>query len=83
MYIRLDILTTLLCCDIHRRFFYGPVQKFDCFFYRQPILSAVQWATNETVAAIWLNRVQNESSFIAYSVIAPYDSYIVSSPSLF
>jgi len=46
---------------------------------QQPILSAVQWATTETVAAIWLNRVQNESSFIAYSVNLPYESYILKS----
>ncbi|XP_045470312.1 venom dipeptidyl peptidase 4-like isoform X2 [Harmonia axyridis] len=44
---------------------------------QQPILSAVQWANNDTVAAIWLNRVQNESSFIAYGVNVPYQSFIL------
>ncbi|KAL3280819.1 hypothetical protein HHI36_004050 [Cryptolaemus montrouzieri] len=44
---------------------------------QQPILSAVKWATNGTIAAIWLNRVQNESSFIAYSVNPPYGSFIL------
>ncbi|KAI7815507.1 DPP4, partial [Rhyzopertha dominica] len=38
--------------------------------FSEPILSAVSWATNTSVAAIWLNRVQNQSSIISYNVTA-------------
>ncbi|KAK9869862.1 hypothetical protein WA026_003587 [Henosepilachna vigintioctopunctata] len=44
---------------------------------QQPILSAVQWSTNDSLAAIWLNRVQNESSFISYNMNPLYKSYIL------
>ncbi|KAJ8970898.1 hypothetical protein NQ317_009050, partial [Molorchus minor] len=31
-----------------------------------PILSAVEWATNDTVVSIWMNRVQNQAAIVEY-----------------
>nr|CAI5837059.1 unnamed protein product [Callosobruchus analis] len=35
-------------------------------FTREPILTAVDWATNDIVTAIWMNRVQNQAIITAY-----------------
>ncbi|KAK4880204.1 hypothetical protein RN001_008350 [Aquatica leii] len=35
---------------------------------QEPILSAVAWATNDVVSAVWMNRIQNEASIVAYSI---------------
>nr|XP_023020386.1 venom dipeptidyl peptidase 4 [Leptinotarsa decemlineata] len=32
----------------------------------EEILSAVEWATNDILTAIWMNRVQNRASIVAY-----------------
>lgn len=45
---------------------------------REPILSAVSWVNNSSVSAIWLNRVQNESFFVAYDTEEPFSSVILS-----
>ncbi|KAJ8921034.1 hypothetical protein NQ315_015830 [Exocentrus adspersus] len=34
----------------------------------EPILSTVEWATNNIVLAIWMNRVQNRASITTYDV---------------
>jgi hypothetical protein len=36
-----------------------------CF---RPILSAVSWATNDIVSAIWMNRVQNKAFIVTYLI---------------
>ncbi|KAJ3655173.1 hypothetical protein Zmor_014310 [Zophobas morio] len=35
---------------------------------QSPILSAVSWATNDTVSAIWMNRVQNHAAIVTYLI---------------
>lgn len=30
-------------------------------YFSEPVLSAVAWADDETVCAIWLNRIQNQA----------------------
>lgn len=32
------------------------------------ILSAVSWANNESICAIWMNRVQNEAAIVTYGL---------------
>lgn len=34
--------------------------------FSEPILSAVSWATDTDVSAIWLNRVQNKGAIVSY-----------------
>lgn len=36
------------------------------FTSREPILSAVSWATETELCAIWLNRVQNKGAIVSY-----------------
>ncbi|XP_072401301.1 venom dipeptidyl peptidase 4 [Diabrotica undecimpunctata] len=36
-------------------------------FSNENILSAVQWANDDVVTAIWMNRVQNEAVIVAYN----------------
>lgn len=31
------------------------------------ILTAVAWANNDTISAIWMNRVQNEAAIVTYN----------------
>lgn len=35
--------------------------------FREQILTAVVWANNDNLAAIWMNRVQNQSSIVSYN----------------
>lgn len=42
-----------------------------------PILSAVEWATNDIVSAIWMNRVQNQASITAYDTTATSTTPVV------
>jgi hypothetical protein len=35
------------------------------FIYSEPILSAVTWATESNVAAVWMNRVQNIAKVVS------------------
>ncbi|KAF5298439.1 hypothetical protein FQR65_LT01218 [Abscondita terminalis] len=34
---------------------------------QEPVLASVTWATNEVLSVVWMNRVQNEASIVAYS----------------
>lgn len=44
---------------------------------REPILAAVSWATKSIISAIWMNRVQNEASVVAYNTDDPFTTEIV------
>jgi len=35
------------------------------FFYSEPILSAVTWATENNVVPVWMNRVQNTAKIVS------------------
>lgn len=35
-------------------------------FFREQVLTTVEWANNDTVVAIWMNRVQNQAIIESY-----------------
>ncbi|KAJ8960910.1 hypothetical protein NQ318_020209 [Aromia moschata] len=43
-----------------------------------PILSVVEWATNDSAVAIWMNRIQNQASIVSYDVSSDVTSFTVS-----
>lgn len=47
------------------RFEVNFIQILICFF-STAILSAVTWATNDVLTAIWMNRIQNEAHIVSY-----------------
>nr|CAD7435778.1 unnamed protein product [Timema monikensis] len=53
------------------------------FFSEDPILSAVTWANNDEVVAVWMNRVQNNAEIVIYNITAgTYETVLkISEPS--
>lgn len=48
-------------------------------FFREQILTAVEWANNDTLVAIWMTRIQNEAFIVSYETsVKPVTSVIVS-----
>lgn len=45
--------------------------------FREPILAAVSWATDNIVSAIWMNRVQNEAVITTYDASDVHTSVMV------
>ncbi|XP_050306538.1 venom dipeptidyl peptidase 4 isoform X1 [Anthonomus grandis grandis] len=46
------------------------LEKTDDLKSDQPILSAVTWATNNSLLAVWMNRVQNHANVVVYQELS-------------
>lgn len=38
---------------------------------------SVEWATNDTVVAIWMNRVQNKATIVGYDTSSNTSSIVI------
>lgn len=39
------------------------------FFFSEQLLTAIDWATTDTLTAIWMNRVQNNAILVDYNTL--------------